>query len=65
MTAVLWLNLVGLSAEQIGEHTPHLAEWARQGSMAPMGGILPGVTCSAQATLLTGTLPRDHGAVAN
>ena len=33
--------------------------------MAPMDGILPGVTCSAQATMLTGTLPREHGAVAN
>lgn len=30
-----------------------------------MTGILPGVTCSAQATMLTGTLPAEHGAVAN
>ena len=65
MTSVLWLNLVGLSADQIGQHTPHLAALARRGSMAPMEGLLPGVTCSAQATLLTGTLPREHGAVAN
>ncbi len=65
MTAVLWLNLVGLSADQIGQHTPHLAALARRGSMAPMQGILPGVTCSAQATLLTGTLPNQHGAVGN
>ena len=33
--------------------------------MAPMQGILPGVTCSAQATMLTGTMPSEHGAVAN
>lgn len=30
-----------------------------------MGAILPGVTCTAQATILTGTLPCKHGIVAN
>ncbi|MFT4649483.1 MAG: putative AlkP superfamily pyrophosphatase or phosphodiesterase [Planctomycetota bacterium] len=65
MTSVLWLNLVGLSASQIGEHTPNLSRWASTGSIAPMSGILPGVTCSAQATMLTGTMPREHGAVGN
>jgi predicted AlkP superfamily pyrophosphatase or phosphodiesterase len=30
-----------------------------------MRAITPAVTCSAQATLLTGTLPRDHGIVGN
>src|SRR5262249_13980319 len=29
------------------------------------GTVLPAVTCSAQATLLTGLLPREHGIVAN
>ncbi len=65
MTSLLWLNLVGLSANQIGEHTPHLSRWAAAGSMAPMSGILPGVTCSAQATMLTGSMPSEHGAVGN
>lgn len=30
-----------------------------------MRAITPAVTCSAQATFLTGTLPRDHGIVGN
>jgi predicted AlkP superfamily pyrophosphatase or phosphodiesterase len=30
-----------------------------------MQGLLPGLTCSAQATMLTGTLPSEHGAVGN
>ena len=30
-----------------------------------MGTVLPAVTCSAQSTILTGTLPREHGIVAN
>jgi predicted AlkP superfamily pyrophosphatase or phosphodiesterase len=62
---VLLLDLVGLTPRQIGSDTPNLAALAQRGSMAPMGGILPGVTCSAQATMLTGSLPSQHGAVAN
>ena len=30
-----------------------------------MGTVLPAVTCSAQSTLLTGLLPREHGIVGN
>jgi predicted AlkP superfamily pyrophosphatase or phosphodiesterase len=33
--------------------------------MRPLATILPAVTCSVQATFMTGLLPRDHGAVAN
>ncbi len=62
---ILLLDLVGLTARQIGPDTPHLAALAETGSMAPMQGILPGLTCSAQATMLTGTSPAQHGAVAN
>lgn len=62
---VLLLDLVGLTPRQIGPSTPHLAALAQRGSMAPMDGVLPGVTCSAQATMLTGSPPSHHGAVAN
>ena len=31
----------------------------------PLGGVLPAVTCTAQSTMLTGTLPRQHGIVGN
>ncbi len=33
--------------------------------VADMPEVLPAVTCTAQATLLTGKLPREHGIVAN
>ena len=33
--------------------------------MAPIRAITPAVTCSAQATFLTGLMPRDHGIVGN
>ena len=49
----------------LGEHTPNLSALARDGSASPIGGVLPAVTCTAQATYLTGTLPRDHGIVGN
>ena len=33
--------------------------------MRPLATVLPAVTCTVQATLLTGRLPSGHGAVAN
>lgn len=65
MHPLLWIDAVGLSARQIGPRTPTLAALAKRGSMAPMDALLPGLTCSSQATLITGLLPRDHGAVGN
>jgi len=65
MQPVLVIDVVGLTQRQIGPRTPHLAALARAGSSAPMTTVLPAVTCSAQATLLTGVLPREHGAVGN
>ena len=62
-TAVL--NVVGLTPALLGDDTPHLNALARDGAAAPIRAVLPAVTCTAQATFLTGTLPRDHGIVAN
>jgi len=33
--------------------------------LTPLGEVLPAVTCTAQSTMLTGTLPREHGIVGN
>jgi predicted AlkP superfamily pyrophosphatase or phosphodiesterase len=65
MHPTLLLNVVGLTPALIGEDTPHLAALARDGAMAPIRAITPAVTCSAQATYLTGLMPRDHGVVGN
>ena len=62
---LLLLNVVGLTQEMLGENTPHLKRLADDGFSRPMGTVLPAVTCSAQSTILTGTLPREHGIVAN
>ncbi len=65
MKPVLLIDAVGLTPSMIGDSTPALSALARRGSCAPMGSVLPAVTCSAQATMLTGTLPCEHGAVGN
>lgn len=62
-TAVL--NIVGLTPELIGKHTPFLSEWISEGRMASVNSMLPAVTCSVQATYLTGVLPDVHGIVGN
>ena len=62
-TAVL--NVVGLTKSLLGPDTPHLNALAKDGATAPIRAITPAVTCSAQATFLTGLLPRDHGVVGN
>lgn len=62
-TAVL--NIVGLTPDLLGEHTPFLSEWIKKGKMASVNSMLPAVTCSVQATYLTGVMPDKHGIVAN
>ena len=59
------INVVGLTHEMLGPNTPALSAFASSGFSRPMGTVLPAVTCSAQSTLLTGLLPRDHGIVGN
>jgi len=65
MQKTVVLNVVGLTPSLLGEHTPHLSHWAAQGQVATIKPLLPAVTCSVQATYLTGKWPDEHGIVAN
>jgi predicted AlkP superfamily pyrophosphatase or phosphodiesterase len=65
MKPVLLLDVVGLTPRSVGDRTPHLAALARRGVASPMSTVLPAVTCSAQATMLTGLGPAGHGVVGN
>jgi predicted AlkP superfamily pyrophosphatase or phosphodiesterase len=65
MRPVLLIDVVGLSSRQLGERTPELVALGKRGARAPMSTVLPAVTCSAQATMLTGLAPSGHGAVGN
>lgn len=55
------INAVGLTRPLL-EHAPNLKAL---GEARPWQPPIPAVTCTAQATLLTGKPPREHGIVAN
>lgn len=65
MHRTLVLNVVGLTSQLLGEHTPALLSLAQAGGKRNLHTITPAVTCSVQATLTTGTLPSQHGIVGN
>lgn len=59
------INVVGLSEALLGEHTPHLLAFARDGARHPLRTVTPAVTCTVQSTFHTGSMPASHGIVAN
>ncbi|WP_336924177.1 alkaline phosphatase family protein [Aquipuribacter sp. SD81] len=63
-TPVLLLDVVGLTPRAL-EDMPRLSRVADTGFAAPLGTVLPAVTCSVQSTFLTGLPPSGHGAVGN
>lgn len=63
-TPLVVIDVVGLTPRLL-EHMPRLAALGAAGFTASLDPSVPAVTCSMQSTLLTGTLPQDHGAVAN
>jgi predicted AlkP superfamily pyrophosphatase or phosphodiesterase len=61
---LLVLDVVGLTPRLLA-HMPRLSAVAASGFGARLGTVLPAVTCAAQSTFLTGTMPREHGIVGN
>jgi predicted AlkP superfamily pyrophosphatase or phosphodiesterase len=55
---------VGLRPKDLA-HAPVLQGLGNHGFAAPLTTVFPAVTCTVQATFLTGLLPREHGAVGN
>jgi predicted AlkP superfamily pyrophosphatase or phosphodiesterase len=64
MRPLLVLNVVGLTPRLLA-HAPRLRAVATGGFQASVTPQLPAVTCTAQATMLTGAPPSQHGVVAN
>lgn len=58
------VNAVGLTPRLLA-HAPRLSALAKGGWVRPLREVLPAVTCTAQASILTGTQPQQHGIVAN
>src|SRR5437764_500442 len=65
MHKTIVILVVGLTPDHLGPNAPHLSALARAGGMRPLATVTPAVTCTVQATFMTGSLPRDHGIVAN
>lgn len=60
------LNVAGLSPSLFGAGLPRLGEFARScGGMRTIAPHLPALTCTSQASILTGTNPASHGIVGN
>jgi len=65
MKPTLVINVVGLTPALIGPDTPNIRRFADQGALRALRTVTPAVTCSVQATFLTGLSPSEHGIVGN
>jgi predicted AlkP superfamily pyrophosphatase or phosphodiesterase len=58
------INAVGMTRKLLA-HAPRLEALARGGWMRTLEEVVPAVTCTAQASILTGRAPQEHGIVGN
>ena len=65
MNKTVVINIVALSSELVGQHTPFLTSYIKGKTKAKVKPIIPAVTCSAQSTYVTGKMPSKHGIVGN
>lgn len=59
------INVVGLTSRLLGPATPHLKKFLEKGQAIAIDESLPAVTCTAQASYLTGAHVSEHGIVGN
>src|SRR5580700_12256818 len=64
MTPIVLINAVGLTCRQL-PHAPRLSGLAKSGWSISLTEVVPAVTCTAQAALLTGQTAEQHGIVGN
>jgi predicted AlkP superfamily pyrophosphatase or phosphodiesterase len=66
MSRAAILNVVGLTPRLISEErTPYIYGWMKRRQGSVIQPQIPAVTCTMQATFLTGRRPSEHGIVAN
>ena len=58
------INAVGLTRKLL-PFAPRLNGLAEAGWVRSLHEVVPAVTCTAQASILTGRLPQEHGIVGN
>src|SRR5437868_146813 len=64
MQPLVILNTVGLTSRLL-PLAPRLHALAQSQWSRPLQEVLPAVTCTAQASMLTGKLPQEHGIIGN
>lgn len=64
MRPLVLINTVGLTARHL-PLAPRLSALAAAGWARPLREVVPAVTCTAQASMLTGRSPQEHGIVGN
>src|SRR3989440_12028316 len=64
MQPLVLVNAVGLTPRLLA-HAPRLKALAATGWMRPLTEVVPAVTCTAQAAMLTGEPASRHGIVGN
>lgn len=65
MQKTVVIDIVGLSASLIGEHTPFLKQYIEARHLTYIRPVLPAVTTTAQSCYVTGKWPSEHGIVGN
>lgn len=65
MKKTVVIDIVGLSANLIGEYTPFLKNYVTKRVVTPIKPATPAVTTSAQSCYITGKWPSEHGIVGN
>lgn len=65
MNKTVVIDIVGLSASVIGEHTPFLQKYIAEHHLHSIEPVLPAVTTSVQSTYVTGKFPSQNGIVGN
>ncbi len=65
MKRIAVINAVGLTTNIINDNATFLKKWQKEKSVAVIKPQLPAVTCTMQATYLTGKTPSEHGIVGN
>ncbi len=60
------IDVVGLEQKHLDSGlVPNISKLVESGEAAPMEPVFPAVTCTVQASILSGKYPREHGIVAN
>ncbi len=57
--------MVGLEHGHLDSNLPNLARIANEGESSKIEPVFPAVTCTVQASLLSGRPPNEHGIIAN